>query len=146
MRTRSLRAARKQLRVMAKRGKGKPFTKGVSPNPGGRPKLPDDIVMARRLNQLELERVFNKYLFTSDQEDLVQTIKDTSLPPIHRCVASILYQAIVKGDPTRLNFIIEKLLGKTPEAPKPREDSELVIIEMSNGNELHMGPKSRDVT
>lgn len=87
------------------------FKPGQSGNPGGKPKVPDDILKARKLNQIELERVVNKYLWL--QRDEVQAaIKDPATPMMELMVASIVAQAAQKGDQVRLEFILARLIGR----------------------------------
>lgn len=54
-----------------KKPRGKPFTKGKSPNPGGRPKLPEDVKHVR-----ELARNYTQEAVTA----LVDVMKDGSGP------------------------------------------------------------------
>jgi hypothetical protein len=89
----------------------KPFKPGQSGNPNGRPKVPHDILEARKLNQVELERTVNKYLFT-DRFSLQKVIKDPSTKMMDLMVASIMAQAAQKGDQQRLEFILNRLIGK----------------------------------
>ena len=89
----------------------KPFVKGQSGNPGGRLKLPDDIKEARKLNQIELERLVNKYLWlTADEVKALD--KNPATPMMERMILSIVSIAAEKGDQQRLEFILCRLIGK----------------------------------
>jgi len=89
-------------------------------NPGGpgRPKMPEDVLEAKRLSKAELERVFNKYIHLSKAElrSLIDKNNEEGdkLTVIEAVVASILAHAMAKGDQIRLNFILERLVGKVP--------------------------------
>ena len=87
------------------------FKPGKSGNPGGKPKVPNDLKEARKLNQIELERTVNRYLF-ADRETLQKAIKNPSTPVMELMVASIMAQAIRLGDQQRLEFILSRLIGK----------------------------------
>ena len=101
-------------------GRGRPpretqFKKGQKRHPlAGRPKTPPDILEARKVNQAEFERILNKYLYTSRAE-LKKIIETPGTPMIEVVVASILAQAALKGDQTRLEFVLSRLLGKVKE-------------------------------
>jgi hypothetical protein len=117
----------------------KPFKPGVSGNPGGRPKLPDDIKEARKLGQIELERVINKYIYLS-RDELKAALADTATPMFEIMVASIIAQAAQKGDQVRLDFILNRVVGKVTDriehsTPKP------FVIERSDGSQLVLGAK-----
>lgn len=89
----------------------RPFKPGQSGNPGGRPKLPDDIKEARKLNQVELERIVNKYLYM-DREAVKAAISSPKTPMMELMVASIVAQAAQKGDHLRLDFVLNRMIGK----------------------------------
>lgn len=92
----------------------KPFKPGQSGNPGGKAKLPEDIREARKLNQIELERVINKYLYLG-HEDFEAEIKRPGVPMLELMLASIVKAAAQKGDQLRLDFILNRVIGKVKE-------------------------------
>ena len=87
------------------------FKKGQSGNPGGMPKLPEDIKEARKLNQIELERIINKYLHMS-REEVQNVLKSSDVPMMEAMVASIVSKAASGGDHLRLDFILNRIIGK----------------------------------
>jgi len=87
------------------------FKKGQSGNPGGMPKIPDDIKEARKLNQIELERIINKYLHMP-KNDLQVILKSPNIPMMELMVASIVAKAATGGDHLRLDFILNRIIGK----------------------------------
>jgi hypothetical protein len=87
------------------------FKPGQSGNPGGKVKVPDDIKEARKLNQHELERIVNKYLYM-DRDAVKAAISAPGTPMMELMVASIVAQAAQKGDHQRLDFVLNRLIGK----------------------------------
>lgn len=92
---------------------GRDFQKGQPGGPG-RPRLPDDIKQSRALTKIELERILNKFMFLSIKEiDAIS--KDTTSIAIESVVASIVLKAVAFGDQQRLNFVLDRLIGKVKE-------------------------------
>lgn len=115
------------------------FKKGQSGNPGGKVKLPEDIKQARKLNQVELERIINKYLYM-DRDAVKEAISSPSTPMMELMVASIVAQAAQKGDHARLEFVLQRMIGKVKDqlevsTPKP------FIVERLNGDQILIGSK-----
>jgi hypothetical protein len=120
---------------------GRDIKEGEVLNPNGRPKLPDDIKEARKLNKLEFERIVNKYLYMK-KEEITEALRDPDTPAIEMAVAQLIVKGITLGDPVRLNFLLERLLGKVKfvhEHSNP--DGTLgvgkVVILPSNGRETN---------
>lgn len=90
------------------------FKPGQSGNPGGRPKMPADIREARRVTQIELERIINKYTSYTRQE-MKDAIADPNTSMFEIMIASIIGQAAQKGDQTRLEFLLNRMIGKVPD-------------------------------
>ncbi len=100
------------------------FKPGQSGNPNGRPPLPLDLKESRSVNRLEFERVLNKYMYMTGP-DINQALKSGTLPMIELVVAKILAKAFNEGDQRRLEFVIDRLIGKAPlEASPPPTPSE----------------------
>jgi hypothetical protein len=96
-------------------GKGRPWPKGVSGNPGGRKKLPEDIKAVRELNKLEMERLLNRFIYMKREElEAIKTNKDTTL--LELFVASVVSKGITMGDERRLNFLFDRLVGRVKES------------------------------
>lgn len=104
----------------------KRFKPGQSGNPGGRPKLPDDIKEARKLNQHELERIINKYLAMS-RDQVKESISSPTTPMMELMVASIVAQAAQKGDHQRLDFVLNRLVGKVKDQIEVTQVTPFVI-------------------
>lgn len=87
------------------------FKPGQVANPGGRPKLPDDIKEARNINQIEFERIMNRYLFLpADELSVVIGRPETTV--LERLVGTILLKGVKRGDVARAEWALNRTLGK----------------------------------
>jgi hypothetical protein len=115
------------------------FKPGQSGNISGRPKLPDDIVQARKVCQLELERIINRLIYLSASE-LKAVMASPETPMFEIMIASIIAQAAQKGDQMRLEFVLQRMIGKVKDqvelsTPKP------FMISRRDGTTLELGAK-----
>ena len=122
---------------MAK-GKAPPhaFKKGQSGNPSGRPKLPDDVVEGKKLNQIEVARVFNRFVNYSKAE-LEAVMKDPNTKALELLIGKIMAEAISKGDHMRMNFILDRMIGKV------KDVVEQTIIEKPSNPPIEMTKEER---
>jgi len=94
---------------------GRDFQAG---NPGGpgQPKIPEEVKAARKLNRIELERIINKYLYmpgTELRKLLEEATKgQNEMPMIEAMIAKIMLAGFSEGDQRRLEFILDRLVGK----------------------------------
>lgn len=107
---------------------GKNFEPG---NPGGpgAPKIPEEIKQARKLNRLEFERVLNKYIHMQ-LGALRKIIEDPTTPVLDGVVCKILVKGFNEGDPRRLEFVIDRLIGKVKEYEPEKQDAESTKSEL----------------
>lgn len=122
--------------AIGKKTGGRPFVKGQPGGPG-KPRTPEDIKEARKLTQIELERAVNKYLYLSRAE-LKAAIEQPGTPMLDLMIASIVAQAAQKGDQVRLDFILNRIIGKVQDrlevrTPKP------FIVQRADGTALELG-------
>jgi hypothetical protein len=93
---------------------GRDFKKGVSPNPKGATPVPEEVRVARKLNKVEFERIANTYFsMTKEQLHKAKEFKETKV--LDLIVISIMLKAITTGDHYRLNFLMDRLIGKVPQ-------------------------------
>lgn len=92
---------------------GKNFQKGVVTNPAGRPPLSPEIKEARRLTQTRFIELTNQYINMS-KEELKAAEQNPKTTILELMVLKVMQHAIAKGDQLRLNFILERLIGKVP--------------------------------
>ena len=94
-------------------GKGRPFQKGQSGNPAGAPRVPVDIKKARSLTRTELERILNRYLHMTPAE-LYEAQQKPTTSALQHVVIAIVVAAVKDGDQKRLDFLLDRLIGKVP--------------------------------
>ena len=104
---------------MAKGSKtgGRDFKKGEVNNPKGRPRLPAHVKEARKLNKVKFEEILQKYV-THNLKGLKDALNDPDTPAIELAVVKILHESIKTGDQRRLEFILDRLIGKVKEEVK----------------------------
>lgn len=92
---------------------GRDFKPGTTGNPNGSPGLPKDLKDARKLTQIELERILNDMIWLTPAA-LNAKMKDPSsiTSVFEHLIGSILTRATVQGDHQRLEWICSRLLGK----------------------------------
>lgn len=105
----------------------------------GRPPLPKELKEAKRLTKTEFETIVNRYLWLS-HEELEAAAENKSLPAVDRYLATVIKIGSASGDPGRMEFLLQRLLGKVTDKvevsqPKP------FIIEKLDGSSVHCGAK-----
>jgi len=88
--------------------------KNGHPGGPGRPRLPEDLKEVKKLNQFELEKSLNEML-TMTPEQLKRVKTDPESTMLQILIASIITHGANKGDPIRLNFLLDRLIGKMKE-------------------------------
>jgi hypothetical protein len=122
---------------------GRPFKPGESGNPGGRPKLPEDVKQAKLMNRIELTRLVNR-LVRMKRHELAELIKNPDASSMEIMIGTIIVKAAQQGDPTRLSFLLDRLVGKVKNEtdltvlPKP------TVIVRRNGDQVILGAKLAD--
>lgn len=116
---------------------GRDFPPGVSGNPKGGPGLPQDLKNARKLNQVEIERICNRYLY-ANSEELMLAFADPQLPAIEKIVISILLTALDEADQARIEWVFQRVLGKVKDqlevtTPQP------FVIHRRSGDQVLVG-------
>lgn len=91
----------------------KPFKAGVSGNPGGRPKLPLELRVARRENTATLIRLIHQYMGMSKEEARQRLSKPGTLQTEEMIQGQIT--KAIEGDTNAFRFIIEVMCGKIPD-------------------------------
>lgn len=106
---------------MAKKKKvrGRPFPKGVSGNPNGRPrKDPKLVAVASALKQHVID---SGGLLLMSSDELKELFKDQQ-PTVFQ---SLILKASVKGDDRVINALVDRILGKAPQSIDLKADVEV---------------------
>lgn len=106
------------LSVTKKRHPGRPFVKG-DPRCGMN-KYPIEFHLAQQLNYSEFKTMMFKIMLSKPEE--LENFRGTS---IERALASVMHKTIHLGDPTRLEFFLNRLYGKVPERIEMSETDQL---------------------
>lgn len=94
--------------------RGRPFEKGIGGNPRGSSALSREVGNARKLNQVMVTEILNRFV-TMSLEDVVAFAQNKTNPAMEVLVASILVHGIKNGDQNRLTFLLDRLIGKVKE-------------------------------
>jgi hypothetical protein len=118
---------------------GRDFKPGQSGNPKGGPGLPKDLREARKLGQLELERAVNRLIYLSRSE-LRAVIENPDTPMFDITIASIIAQAAQKGDQQRLEFVLNRIIGRVKDQIEITQPKPFVVTKRS-GEQVLLGAK-----
>lgn len=120
---------------------GKRFKPGNAGGPG-RPPMPEDIRKIKVLTKSHVEKVMN--LFAGMTEEQIEVhLKRPETTMLEHMVGQITLRAVRDGDTQRLNFLLDRTIGKVKEVteiqlPVP------TIIERLNGDQIELGAKVID--
>lgn len=121
----------------------KPFLPGQSGNPNGRPKIPEDIKKALKLNAFELTRVLNRYLYMNLSE-LQTDLRRPEATMLELMGGRMVAKAAKDSDTIRATFILDRTIGKVVNhieiaIPKP------TILTKLDGTQLVLGHEEQAV-
>jgi len=112
------------------------FKPGNRANPGGRPKLPKELAKIRKYISEEVAHIISKYL-RMKKVDLIELMKDTDhLPMLDATICSILVRAYKQGDPSKLEFLLTRVIGKVKDVeiiPQSINMPQIVVSLPDNG-------------
>ena len=94
--------------AIGKKTGGRDFKPGNPGRPKGTPSLPKRI---KEMNRAKIESLLRKYL-SMTFEELGETAKDKKTSAIDLMIIKIITESIKKGDQTRLNFILDRMIGR----------------------------------
>jgi hypothetical protein len=121
---------------------GRDFKPGQSGNPGGRPKIPEELRKFKTLSADEVKKIFAKYARMTEPEVSAYMAADDT-PIFEKVVGQGLLKAVKDGDYGRLNFILDRTIGKVVE--KTEIDlPEPVIIRRRGGDEVQLAAEKKE--
>lgn len=129
-------------KTSTKRGKGKPFQKGVSPNPGGRPKLTPEDKIVKELTRKTWNDLSEKMMTCSTQE-LQELLAGDPPAEVEIFVRHILELA-ENPDWAAYEKYLARRIGPVPAQidlnihPKP------TVIRKLDGSSVHMTTEEKD--
>jgi len=96
---------------MAKKPHAGLFKPGQSGNPSGRPKMPKELKEAKTLNQIQVAQLLNKFTHMTAKQ-LEERFNDPNATTMELMICKIVHQAIKTGDQARMNFLLDRMVGK----------------------------------
>jgi hypothetical protein len=98
-----------------------PWQPGRSANPGGRPRIPDNLRGILSLSQTEVCKLISRYARMSKDEIFV-AITDPKTSVLEMSIAAVFIKAIDKSDFTALAFLLDRAIGRAPTLVETDED------------------------
>lgn len=94
---------------------GRDFQKGNQASKGhGRPRVPDHVREARKLDSAKFLELINKYVH-STRAELTEKVKDPETPAMELIVIKVIVEAINSGSLAYFSTITDRLVGKVPD-------------------------------
>lgn len=101
--------------MVRKRKKGgKQFSKNYQPEKRGRKKEPEEMKALKKLTRDSFAEICYRFFF-EDANKLRDLEKEGRLLGLEKAVLSVLNRAIVTGDQYKLEFLLQRTLGKVKE-------------------------------
>jgi hypothetical protein len=116
---------------MEKKPRKNMFEKGKVANPNGRPKISHELKEIRRINGANLPVIVDKFLSMS-REELEAAAKDKDTPAMECILIRVIVEAMKRGDDQRLNFLFDRIIGKTPETVNLNGNVHMAVLKLIN--------------
>lgn len=102
--------------ALGKKTGGRDIQKGQVLNPKGRPRLPEYLKKARKMNKALFQEILQKYMscnITQLKKHLDDSQRaESKITALEVVVIKVLYEAMKKGDEKKLDFLLTRLIGK----------------------------------
>jgi hypothetical protein len=102
-----------------------PWRKGVSANPSGRPKTPEEL---KDCTPIELRRLIWS-LWKMPRDDLKKLLANPETPAGVLFLANVYAKGIAQGDSQRLDMLLNRLIGKVKEVVEVQTSEALPTLE-----------------
>lgn len=93
---------------------GKNFEKGIVTNPRGRPPLPEEYKKIQKLNADQVKAMIAKFAVMT-LDEMRQYLDSGKAPVFEVMIGTIINKCIEEGDHARLNFLLDRTIGKVKE-------------------------------
>ncbi len=113
------------------------FKPGQSGNPSGLPKVPKELVSFAPFTADTLKRSVTKTM-DKTMEEIEGIAKDKQTKGLEAMIASVIVQAVNKGDYAGLDFLMNRTIGKVKEQLEVQMPVPTVIKRL-NGEEIILG-------
>lgn len=87
------------------------FKKGQVANPSGRPKMPPDLKKATKITSQDFIRTGTRLIYYTKAQ-LKKVMNDPKSTALEMLIASIIFKGVTQGDHKRLDFLLDRLIGK----------------------------------
>ena len=104
-----------------------PWRKGQSGNPAGKARMPEELRAVNSMTPPELAKIISKY-FRCTREELQEIAIAAAAPALELAIASILVKSIQYGDYGRLNFLLDRCVGKPLVQTEMEHDGDLADL------------------
>lgn len=101
---------------------GRDFKKGETHNPFGRPPVPYEIRELRKHTRAEIELAFSKYM-RMNRVQLEAVFQSPLTPALDGMVVAVIANVLKSGDPFRLDFLLNRVIGPAPKNLPPESDT-----------------------
>lgn len=113
---------------MAKKVPGRPFKKGESGNPDGRPPTSPEVKALRKITAEALEEI-GDLILSGNKTKLQEIAASLTEPAIRVIYAKAACNAMAKGDVANLELILNRVVGKVKDKVDLSSEGFKVIIE-----------------
>lgn len=117
------------------------FKPGQSGNPGGRPKLSPELIKHRFMTRETAIRWMSEVVHAT-KDELNEVMNDPSTPALKLMMAAVIAKGVKFGDHQRLNFLLDRLIGKIPEATAAIESTGIKVL-IEDYSNVQSGPESK---
>lgn len=106
------------------------WKKGISGNPGGRPRVPEHLRKVAELTVDELKRTIALH-FRMEKAEIAEVLRDPKSKALDLIIASAIVQAIKNGDMHKAEYLFLRSLGKVTEKLELQHPEPVVIQKLS---------------
>ena len=108
--------------------RGRPFPKGVSANPSGRPKVPEELKAVKRLSGDQFIELVTLIL-SKTREELEQIIAGPNVPYFQEMLIATFLKMPEVGDYRVIDKLLDRLIGPVPRDVKLLDDRDQAILD-----------------